>query len=144
MAVAALVDTNVLVYRFDPRNSVKQARAEDLLRTGIADGSVRIAHQSVVEFMAAVSRPLPDLGRPLLEPLDARRETEELLRVFAVLYPDDHHVRVALQGMAAYQLSWWDAHLWAFAEIHSLDTLWSEDFQDQRWYGAVKVRNPFA
>ncbi|MCG6988632.1 MAG: PIN domain-containing protein [Gemmatimonadetes bacterium] len=140
--MAALVDTNVLVYRHDPRYPVKRARAEALLRKGIEDQSARIAHQAVVEFMAAVSRPLPDLG-PLLTPLDARRETEELLRLFPVLYPDAHLVRVALQGMAAYELSWWDAHMWAYAEVHGLDTLYSEDFQDGRWYGSVRVVNPF-
>ena len=141
--MAALVDTNVLVYRFDPRDPRKQARAREVLRAGIEDGSLRVPHQAVVEFMAAVSRPLPELGGPLLEPAEARRETEELLRIFPVLYPDDHLVRVALQGMAAYQLSWWDAHLWAYAETHGLDMLYSEDFQDGRWYGGVKVVNPF-
>jgi predicted nucleic acid-binding protein len=140
--VAALVDTNVLVYRHDPRDPEKRTRAGDLLRQGIEDESVRIAHQAVVEFMAAVSRPLPDLG-PLLAPADARRETEDLLRVFPVLYPDAHLVRVALQGMAAYELSWWDAHMWAYAEVHGLETLYSEDFQHGRWYGGVRILNPF-
>ena len=141
--MAALIDTNVLVYRHDPRYPAKQARAHDLLRSGIADGSAHIAHQGVVEFMSAVTRPIPDLGL-LLEPADARREAEELLRIFPVLYPDAHLVRVALQGMAAYQLSWFDAHMWAYAEVHALDTLYSEDFQHGRWYGGVRVVNPFA
>lgn len=140
--MAALVDTNVLVYRHDPRDPEKQARAEALLRRGIADASLRIAHQALVEFMAAVSCPLQGLG-PLLAPADARRETEDLLRLFPVLYPDAHLVRVAIQGMAAYELSWWDAHMWAHAELHGLDTLYSEDFQAGRWYGGVRVVNPF-
>jgi predicted nucleic acid-binding protein len=140
--VAALIDTNVLVYRYDPRDPEKQGRAEALLRAGIEDGSARVAHQAVVEFVAAVSRPLPDLG-PLLSPADARREAEELLRIFPVLYPDAHLVRVALQGMAAYELAWWDAHMWAYAETHGLETLYSEDFQHGRWYGGVRVVNPF-
>jgi len=97
----------------------------------------------VVELVSAVSRPLPDLG-PLLAPVDARREAEELLRIFPVLYPDAHLVRVALQGMAAHELSWWDAHMWAYAETRGLETLYSEDFQHGRWYGGVRVVNPFA
>lgn len=141
--MAALVDTNVLVYRHDPRDPAKQRRAAEVLRGGIEDGTLRISHQAVVEFMAAVSRPLPGLG-PLLSPADARRETEELLRVHPVLYPDANLVRTALQGMAAYELSWWDAHMWACAETHGLDTLYSEDFQHGRWYGGVRVVNPFA
>lgn len=140
--MAALVDTNVLVYRHDPRFPEKRARAQVLLRSGIEEGRLWIAHQAVVEFLAAVSRPLPDLGA-LLAPADARRETEEMLRLHPVLYPDARAVRVALQGMAAYQLSWWDAQMWACAEVHGLDTLYSEDFQHGRWYGAVRVVDPF-
>lgn len=93
-------------------------------------------------FLVAASRPTPELGA-LLAPADARRETEELLRLHPVLYSDAHLVRVALQGMAAYQLPWWDAHMWAHAEVHSLDTLYSEDFQHGRWHGAVRVVSPF-
>lgn len=140
--MAALVDTNVLVYRYDPRDASKQSRAQELLRSGVGDGGLRIAHQAVVEFMAAVSRPRAGAG-PLLAPADARRETEDLVRVLPVLYPDAHVVRVALQGMAAYELSWWDAHMWAFAEVHGLDTLYSEDYQHGRWYGGVRVLSPF-
>jgi predicted nucleic acid-binding protein len=140
--VAALVDTNVLVYRHDPRDGEKQARARSLLRAGIVDGSLRIAHQAVAEFFVAVSKPLPEMGR-LLDAADARMETEDLLRQYPVLYPDAHVVRTALQGMAAYELSWWDAHMWAYAEVNDLDTLYSEDYQHGRWYGGVRVLNPF-
>jgi predicted nucleic acid-binding protein len=38
--VAALVDTNVLVYLFDPSHPVKQQRAADLIRLRSADGSL--------------------------------------------------------------------------------------------------------
>lgn len=141
--MAALVDTSVLVYRYDPRDPGMQARARAPLRHGIEDGSLRVAHQAIVGFVAAVSRPLSELG-PLLAPADARREAEEMLRTFTVLYPDTHVVRVALQGMAAYELSWWDAHMWAYAEVHGLDTLCSEDYQHGRWYGGVRVVSPFA
>jgi hypothetical protein len=43
--VAALVDTNVLVYRFDPRDSRKQGIAERLLREGIVAWYHRLAHE---------------------------------------------------------------------------------------------------
>jgi hypothetical protein len=32
-----------------------------------------------------------------------------------VLYPDEELLRIALRGAAAYQLPWFDAHLWAYA-----------------------------
>ena len=137
-----LVDTNVLVYRFDPRFPDKQRVATKLLRDGIDDDVVRLPHQAIVEFVAATTRQLKD-GSRLLEPDDARREAEEMLAQFTVLYPNEAVVRTALRGAAAYQLSWFDAHVWAYAEHYGLEELISEDFQDGRLYGTVRARNPF-
>ena len=141
-AVVALVDTNILVYRFDPRYPEKQRVATELLRNGVQDESLRLPHQAIVEFVAAATRPIAD-GTPLLVPQDARREAEELLLQFIVLYPSEGVLRTALQGAAAYQLSWFDAHLWAYAEHHGLPEIISEDFQSGRFYGSVRIRNPF-
>lgn len=141
--MAALVDTNVLVYRFDPRFPEKQRRANEVLRAGIAEDSVRVAHQAIVEFVAAATRPIPG-GVPLLAPEVARREAEELLSQFEVLYPTEALVRTALRGAAAYQLSWFDAHMWAYAEHYGLSEILSEDFQHGRLYGAVRAVDPFA
>jgi predicted nucleic acid-binding protein len=140
--VAALVDTNVLVYRFDPRDVRKQRIATSLLRDGIGADSIRVPHQALVEFYAAVARPISGFGR-LLEDDDARRETEEMLAQFAILYPDAAVLRTALRGMVAYQLSWFDAHIWAYAEVFGLPELISEDFQHGRLHGSVRVVNPF-
>lgn len=141
--MAALVDTNILVYRFDGRFPDKQRTATTLLREGLEADSVRLAHQSIFEFVAAVSRPTRT-GPPLLPIDEARREAEELLSQFTVLYPDEAVVRTALRGAAAYQLSWFDAHLWAYAECNGLEQLISEDFQPDRLYGTVRTINPFA
>jgi predicted nucleic acid-binding protein len=140
--VAALVDTNVLVYRYDPRDPRKQKIATDLLKRGIEDDSIRVAYQAVVEFFSAVTRPLRGFGR-LLEPADAMRETEELLVQFDVLLPDENVLRAALRATAVYQLSWWDAQMWACAEENGLTEILSEDFQHGRFYGGVQAINPF-
>jgi predicted nucleic acid-binding protein len=140
--VAALVDTNVLVYRFDPRFPEKQATATRLLREGLERGWCLIPHQAILEFVAVVTRPLQD-GATLLSPADAWREAEDLLVTGPVLYPTEAVVRTALRGAALYQLSWFDAHLWAFAEAYGVAELLSEDFQHGRLYGTVRVTNPF-
>ncbi len=62
---------------------------------------------------------------------------------FAILYPDDAVLRTALRGAAACGLSWFDAHLWAYAEVHGIEELLSEDYPHGRLYGTVTVRNPF-
>jgi predicted nucleic acid-binding protein len=140
--VAALVDTNVLVYSFDSRFPHKQATARDLLRRGIAENSLRLPHQAIVEFVAVVTRP-GVAGVPLLPPDQAFREAEEMLSQFPVLYPTESVVRTALRGAAAYQLAWFDAHLWAYAEYYGLAQLISEDFEHDRLYGTVRAVNPF-
>lgn len=140
--MAALVDTNILVYRYDPRFPLKQARATELLRSGIADRSLVLPHQALVEFVAAVTRPLAGEA-PLLTLDEAHREAEDLLTQFPVIYPTETTLRTALRGAALYKLSWFDAHLWAYADERGLDPIWSEDFEDGRLYGRVRVRNPF-
>ena len=102
---------------------------------------LQVPHQAIIEFVAAVIRPLKPDG-PLLSLTDAAREAEEIMAQVPVLYPNAEVVRLALRGAATYRLSWFDAHLWAYAEHFGLTELWSEDFQHDRLYGAVRVINP--
>jgi predicted nucleic acid-binding protein len=140
--VAALIDTNILVYLFDPSDRRKQRVATELLDRGLAEDSLRVPHQAIVEFVSSVTRPR---GREklLLSRAAAYREAEELLSQFVILYPTEALVRTALRGAAAYQLSWYDAHMWAYAEHYGLAELLSEDFEHGRLYGTVRAVNPF-
>jgi predicted nucleic acid-binding protein len=140
--VAALVDTNLLVYRYDPRFPEKQRVATELLRRGIAEDSIRVPHQAIVEFVAAATR-VGDGEKPPLGPDEARREAEEMLLQFVVLYPTEAVLRQAIRGAAAYQLSWFDAHLWAYAETFGLGEIYSENFEHGRLYGSVRITDPF-
>jgi predicted nucleic acid-binding protein len=140
--VAALVDTNILVYRFDPADPRKQLRARELLRKGIASDTLRVPHQAIVEFVSSVTRARRGKS-PLMTKPTAYREAEEMLAQFVVLYPTEALVRTALRGAAAYQLSWYDAHVWAYAEHYGLAELLSEDFEHGRLYGTVRAVNPF-
>ena len=62
---------------------------------------------------------------------------------FVVLYPTDDVVRTAIRGQATYQLPWYDAHIWAYADSYGLDEIVSEDFEHGRLYGNVRAVNPF-
>ena len=141
MTGATLIDTNILVYRYDDRFPEKQKIATDLLRRGIANGSARLPHQAIIEFVAAVTR--PHRGHVILERVEALREAEEFLLQFTILYPNAAIVREAVRGCAAYQLGWFDAHIWAYAEHYGIGQIDSEDFQHDRLYGSVRIVNPF-
>ena len=140
--MASLVDTNILVYRCDPRDPAKRDAARDLLRRGAVSGDLRIAHQSLVEFVNSVIRSRAGMP-PLMTREDATRQAELFLAEFPLLYPNERVFRTALHGMAAYRLSWFDAHLWAYAEHYCLPEILSEDFEHERIYGTVRIRNPF-
>jgi predicted nucleic acid-binding protein len=137
ISVVSLVDTNTLVYRFDPRFPQKQRIAAEVLRNGVLNETLCIPHQALMEFVAVVTR-VHRGGQPLLSHVDATREAEELFTQFTVLYPNAVVFRTlrTLRGAAAYQLSWFDAHLWACAEHYGLDEIVSEDFEDGRFYGS--------
>lgn len=140
--MAALVDTNVLVYMFDPAHPTKQRQALELIRTHSARDELRIPHQALIEFVPAVTKPRPG-ARPLLTEEEARTEVESFLATFPIVFPNDAVVRTAIRGAAVYQLSWFDAHLWAYAECLGLPEIYSEDFQHGRLYGTVRALNPF-
>lgn len=139
--MAALVDTNLLVYRFDSRFPQKQKVATDILRRGIEDDSIRVPHQAILEFVAAVTRPIR--GHSILKQNDALREAEEFIAQFTVIYPNEAILRNAIRGCAAYQLNWFDAQIWSYAEYYGLTEILTEDLQHDRLYGTVRAVNPF-
>lgn len=142
--MARLVDTNVLVYRYDPRDPVKQRIATEVLRDGLIAGDLVLPHQAIVEFVAAVIRPRAELGdRPLVPPERAIPEAEAHMAAYPVVYPTSDVLRTALRGVSAYGLSWFDAHLWAYAEVYGISEILSEGFEHGRHYGRVRVIDPF-
>ena len=140
--MAALVDTNVLVYRFDSRFPEKQRvasrapaqRHRRRFAAGAAPGDRRVRGRGNAAARGKAAAPLGTGGRP---------QAEELIGEFVVLYPTEGVLRTALRGAAAYGLSWFDAHLWAYAEHYGLNEILSEDFQHDRLYGTVRAVNPF-
>ncbi len=138
-----LVDTNILVYRVDGRFPEKRARANAFLRRGLERDELRISHQAVVEFIAAVTR---RRGRreSILPVEEALLQAEALLDQFPTLYPSEGVLRLAFRGMATYRLSWFDSHMWAYAEFYGLSPLYSEDLEPGRRIGTVEIENPLA
>lgn len=140
--MATLVDTSILVYCYDFAAPLKREAARDLLRQRTANRELQIPHQALVEFVNVTTRRRGNRN-PLLPPEEAWRQAEDFLNGFPVLYPNESVFRTAMLGMAAYRFAWYDAHLWAYAEHYGIPEILSEDFEHGRWYGRVRVRNPF-
>lgn len=62
---------------------------------------------------------------------------------FPVVYPEEEVLITALRGVSTYGLSWYDAHLWAHAEVYALPEIFSEDFEHGRHHGSVRIVDPF-
>lgn len=139
--MVALVDTNILVYCYDRRDPQKRAIARELVDRGVAERSIRASYQAVIEFYAVVTREIH--GSRILDKVSATRATEEWLAALDILYPTDKIIRDAMGATVVYQLPWYDALMWAYADVYGLTEIISEDFQHGRLYGGIRVINPF-
>ena len=81
--MASLVDTNILIYRCDPRDPRKRAAALDVLREGAVSGDLRIPHQALVEFVNSATR-MRGRAEPIMSFGDAVRQAELFMAEFQI------------------------------------------------------------
>jgi predicted nucleic acid-binding protein len=137
----ALVDTNIVVYAYDPEDPTKHQVARDLLRTRSEAGRLVYSTQVFNEFCSVMMRP----RRPT--PLAPERIAEILGRLAAtgVVVPNTPAMTFrALEAMPRHGFSFWDALIWAAAREHGIPTVYTEDFQHERDIEGVRFLNPFA
>lgn len=130
------VDTNVVFFAADDRDSVKRLVAQDILAR-IRALSAPIALQVVGEFYAAVTR---RLGTP---PSVAARAANNLLATYPTFGSSPEVVALALEAASAGRFSYWDALLLASADRAGCDVLLSEDMADGARLGSTVVVQPF-
>jgi predicted nucleic acid-binding protein len=134
-----LIDTNLLVYMFDQNEPARQDRAIQVLRALEENVSGRLSVQCLSEFAAVVTRRL----RPIMSPADTITQVARLQQVFPVFGLTPMIVLEALRGVQAYQLSYYDAQIWASARLNQVPVVFSEDF-NQGVLEGVRFVNPLA
>lgn len=127
----AFFDTNVLVYAQERGAKAEKARA--LLAAG---GFVSV--QVLNEFAAVSRRKLgvqwPEIGEAI----------EDVLALVAPPLPLTVATHVAARSLAAdHGVPFYDALIVAAAIEAGCDLLYTEDMQDGRAFGRLKVKNPF-
>jgi predicted nucleic acid-binding protein len=135
MSAEAFLDTNVLVYAFDPRFPAKRQRARELLESG----SFVVSWQVVQEFSNVA---LHRFSTPM-----KADDLDQFLRL--VLWPRCHifpspalfESALGLHRQTQYRL--YDCLIVASALAAGVSTLYSEDHQDGRAIGSLTVRDPF-
>ena len=137
MSGKAFLDTNVLVYLFDHDSPAKQRRARAVLE---AEGSSAAVSTHVLqEFYVTVTR---KLGHPMPE-----RDAEAAVHELAALEVIPVDGLLVLSGIARSRkdrLSLWDALIIEAALQGGCGRLLTEDLQDGRRFGALRVENPFS
>ena len=133
------LDTNILVYSFDPDTPAKAVIAEGLITRGLTSGLGAISYQVAQEFASVALRRFADV-----------MTTKELERYsFRVLFPlmkissSPQLFLRALHLQAASRLSWYDSLIVAAALQGECTVLYSEDLQHLQRFDDLIVENPF-
>lgn len=138
MTTLVFVDTNVLVYRHDASEVVKQPRADAwhalLWRRRVA----RVSFQVLQEFYATLIR-----GRRLnVDRAKARGIVEDYL-AWDPIRVDSGILREAWLVEERFGISWWDSLIVAAAQAAECGILLTEDLQDGQMFDGVRVVDPF-
>lgn len=135
----AFFDTEVPVYAFDRSAADKRKRAQKLFARCAADGSVLLSVQVLQEFYVTVTR---KWQKPLAR--EAAATAFATLSAFPVVVTDAPMVRAAIRTHQDSEIPFWDAPIVEAARSGGASILHSEDLQDGRDFGRVRVANPFA
>jgi len=136
---AILVDSNILVYAFDPRDLRKQRIAAELIETLVEREQAVLSVQCLPEFFNATTRKLPEP----LRPSDAHREVERFVLTCPVFDLTPSAVLEACRAAIQHKLSLWDAMIWAVAKLNQVPHVLTEDMQHGRFLEGVRFQNPF-
>lgn len=140
MSAEFFLDTNVLVYSFDPRFPEKQRVAQRLVGDALQDRSGVISWQVVQEFLNVARH---KFQQPLsLE--EARTCFDQILRPLCAVQSEFAIYERALSVQLETQYRFYDSLIVAAAEHAGCSMLYSEDLQADRSIGKVTIVNPFS
>ena len=135
----ALVDTNILVYAYDPRDVQKSRRAVEVIRQLELNKRGVLSTQILNEFFNTVTRNIPNP----IDPSNARVTVQRFIKYWDIVPVTTDVVLEGMRGAVEYQLQFWDSLIWAAAKLNDVDTILSEDFSHGQVIEGVQVVNPF-
>lgn len=137
---AFFVDTNVLLYAYDPEEGDKQSQAMSVLARLGTTRRGSISAQVLGEFFVTVTRKIT----PPLTLEEAEQRVTNYVRSWVVYDLTEAVVAEAMRGVGQHQFPYWDGLIWATAKLHRVANVLSEDFSDGRLIEGVRFLNPFA
>lgn len=133
------LDTNIFVYSFDRDATSKSERATQLIRQALATRKGIVSYQVVQEFFNVALR-------RFAQPMGILEAEQYLRTVFLPLCSVHSSQALYLEALHLQQerhLSWYDSLIVASAIQAECDLLLSEDLQDGRRFGDLRIKNPF-
>jgi predicted nucleic acid-binding protein len=133
--VSVSIDTNILVYAADPEAGERHHRAMGVLIGGMRANTV-LTQQVLGEFYNVLNKSGLDLANGLAtaERLQRRMRLERTV-------PED--LLDAFHLAQASRMQFWDAVIVTVCRRARVDILLTEDVQDGRVYGSLRIVNPF-
>ena len=135
-----LIDTNLLIYLYDPNQPAKQNQSKRVLEQLELTRSGRLSVQALAEFFSVATRKLV----PSLTPAGALEQVNLFIRLWPVFDLTPMIVLEAGRGVRNHKLSYYDAQVWATARLNQVPIVFSEDFHDGSILEGVRFVNPFS
>lgn len=132
------VDTNVLLYAYDPGAGDRHTRARELVGRLGRERQGALSIQVLQELYVNLTR---KIATPLTSD-DARARVRVLSR-WRSHSPLPHDVVAAAELAERHQLLFWDAMIVRSAVELGCTTLWTEDLNSGQEIAGVTVTNPF-
>ncbi len=132
-----LLDTNILIYTFDPRDETRQERAIAVLLKLEEEEKGCLSTQSLSEFASAA---MTKLGLSADEVMERIGDWQSAFPVFNLT---PQIVLEAARGVRDHKLSYFDAQIWASARLNQIPVIFTEDFQDGQTLEGIRFINPF-
>ena len=132
------LDTNVIVYSFDPNIPDKQHAARSLIRNALT-GQGCISYQVAQEFFNLATRKfeIP------LSLQDCKIYLNDVLAPLCEIFPSIEFYSQALQIKERWQYSWYDSLIVTAALQANCTILYSEDMHHGHLINQLTITNPF-
>jgi len=130
-------DSNVLVYVIVKLPDHRGERARDLLNRSRSGGGAVLLLQTLGEFAHVAMRKFGIAAE------EVRSRVTSWRRLIPVHAAGPEDLDLALRFVSDHRMGFWDAYLCATASRAGLQYLLSEDMQDGRRVGGLRIVNPF-
>jgi predicted nucleic acid-binding protein len=130
------IDTNIIVYANDSRDSKKQEHAITIITELMKTGRGIISTQVLQEYAYTALLKLKQDHNVVLRQI-------KLLESLNVIKQSPEMIRRAIEIMQSYKLNFWDACIISDAEYADCSVIYSEDLNTGQYYSGIRIFNPF-